>query len=520
MSKKKIVIVGGVAGGASAAARARRLSEDAEIILFERGPYISFANCGLPYHIGGEIKDRDRLLVQTPESMEGRFNIDVRINSEVIKIDIENKLIEINNKARNEVYSESYDALVLSPGASAIRPPIPGIDNERIFTLRNIPDMDQINGFIAEQEVRCAVVVGGGYIGLEMVEALRNRKIEVTVVELAEQVMGPVDPEMATLLHQELRMHGVDLRLGVSVVGFDAQDNGLSITLSNDDNVLSDMVILAIGVRPENSLAKAAGLKIGELGGIVVNQHMLTSDKNIYAVGDAIEVEEFVSGKSALIPLAGPANRQGRIAADNIFGRDSVYNATQGTGICKVFNQTVGMTGLNEKLLKRFEIAYEKIYVHPAQHAGYYPGSTPISFKLLFAPESGKILGAQAVGANGVDKRIDVLAMAIRAGQTVYDLEEAELSYAPPYGSAKDVVNYAGFVASNVLKGDMGICHVDEVLNIDGSKQILVDVRTSLEFEMGSIPGSINVPVDLLRLHLADLPRDRELLVYCRVGLR
>ena len=380
--------------------------------------------------------------------------------------------------------------------------------------------MDAINSFLKDEQPRRAVVVGGGYIGLEMAENLRHRGISVTLVEYGDQVMASIDLEMASFLHKELRENGVDLRLRENVSEFSLKSNELVVRLNSEDEINCDMAILAAGVRPEVQLAKKAKLLIGELGGIVVDEHMRTNDPNIYAVGDVIEVNDFVSGKKALVPLAGPANRQGRIAADNIFGRKSVYKKTQGTGICKVFEQVVGMTGMNEKMLKRVKMPYEKIYLHSLNHAGYYPGATPIHLKLLFDPKNGKILGAQAVGMSGVDKRIDILAVAIRAGFSTFDLESLELCYAPPYGSAKDIVNYAGFVASNVIKGDVKICHVDQLLNLDTKKQVLLDVRTKEEFEAGTIEGALNIPVDSLREELKSFSKDKEFFVFCRVGLR
>ncbi len=517
MNTQKLVIIGGVAGGASAAARARRLSEEAEIILLERGPSVSFANCGLPYHIGGVIADRGRLLVTTPENLRARFRIGVRTRSEVTAIDPEKKEVEIKNLASGEVYRESYDALILSPGAEPIRPPIPGIDSPNVLTLRNMEDMDRI--IKALDGKKHATVIGGGYIGLEMAEALRRRKIATSLIELAPQVMGPADPEMVSLLHQELTLNGVDLRLGTSVTGFSDSAKGLKLTLSSGETLETGIVVLAIGVKPETSLAKAAGLVLGPRGGIQVNDRMLTSDPFIYAVGDAVEVTDFITRQPALIPLAGPANRQGRIAADNIFGRDTRYRDTQGTAICKVFNLAIGMTGLSEKAAKRAGIAFEKVYIHAASHASYYPGAAPLSIKLLFDPRSGQVLGAQAVGADGVDKRIDVFAVAIRAGLSVFDLENLELSYAPPFGSAKDPVNFAGFVAANALRGDVKLCQVDEVIK-PAAHQKLLDVRTPDEVSAGTIPGAINIPVDDLRDRLGELSKEKEYLVFCRVGLR
>ncbi|MBN2702719.1 MAG: FAD-dependent oxidoreductase, partial [Pontiellaceae bacterium] len=517
MSTKKILIIGGVAGGASAAARARRLDEHCEIILFERGPDISFANCGLPYHIGGAIADRDKLLVTTPEAMTTKFNIDVRTLNEVVSIDREQKVLTVKNLKSGEEYTEAYDKLVLSPGAAPVRPPIPGIDSPKVLTLRNLEDMDRIIESIDGKNA--VAVIGGGYIGLEMAEALRERKFDTTLIELAPQVMGPADPEMATVLHQELRLYGVNLKLETSVTGFKESDGGVVLSLSSGEQLKVDIAVLAIGVKPETKLAVEAGLELGKTGGIKVNENMLTSDPDIYAVGDAVEVTDFTTGQSALIPLAGPANRQGRIAADNIFGRPSAYKNTQGTAICKVFNMAIGMTGLSEKMAKRLNMAYEKVYVHPASHASYYPGSHPVSLKLLFNPDDGKVLGAQAVGADGIDKRIDVISVAIRAGLTVYDLEEMELTYAPPFGSVKDPVNYAGFVASNILRGDAAIFHVEEALHPE-AHQKLIDVRNPEEVVGGTIPGARNIPLGQLREQLDDLDKEHEYLVFCQVGLR
>jgi NADPH-dependent 2,4-dienoyl-CoA reductase/sulfur reductase-like enzyme/peroxiredoxin family protein/rhodanese-related sulfurtransferase/TusA-related sulfurtransferase len=517
MEKIKILIVGGVAGGASAAARARRLSEAAEIVLFERGHYISFANCGLPYHIGGDIPERDRLLVVTPERLRERFRVDVRTRSEVLSIDRAAKTVEVRDLESGESYSESYDKLILSPGAEPTRPPIPGIESERVLSLRNMEDMDRI---IAELDgKRHITVVGGGYIGLEMAEALRHRRLDTTLLELAPQVMGPADPEMVSILHQELELHGVDLRLETSVNAFEESGDGLTLSLSSGDKLNTDMVILAIGVKPEVKLAKDAELELGPRGGIKVDERMLTSDESIYAVGDAVEVVDFATGQPALIPLAGPANRQGRIASDQIFGRDTRYKQTQGTAICKVFNLVIGMTGISEKSAIKNNVRYEKVYVHPASHATYYPGAAALSLKLIFDPQDGKVLGAQAVGADGVDKRIDVLAVAVRSGLTVYDLEEMELSYAPPYGSAKDPVNYAGFVAANHLRGDVGICHVSELLKPDHDLKLL-DVSTPEEVQAGTIPGAKNIPIDELRDRLDELSKEKDYIVFCKVGLR
>lgn len=519
MSGTKIIIVGGVAGGASAAARARRLSEDAEIIMFERGPDVSFANCGLPYHIGGEITDRDNLLVAKPPLFRDRFRIDVRTRTEVIGIDREQKQVTVRKLEDDSEEQVAYDKLILSPGAAPVRPPVPGFDLPGVLTLRNLTDMDAIKKIVDSGNVKRALVIGGGYIGLEMAEALRHRELPTTLVELMPQVMGPADPEMVAPLHQTLRLHGVDLRLGTSVEGIEQDGDTYTASLSNGDELECELVILAIGVAPDTGLAKDAGLELAQRGSIKVNPHMQTSDPDIYAVGDAVEVTDFVTGAGALIPLAGPANRQARIAADHIFGRDSAYTATQGTAVCKVFDQTIAMTGASEKILKKLERPYDKVYVHPSSHASYYPGASKLSLKLIFDPEDGKILGAQAVGAKGVDKRIDVLAVAIRAGLTVYDLEHLELSYAPPYGSAKDPVNFAGFVASNALRGDSPTCQVTEV-DAPGEDQQVLDVRTKPEVDAGKIGDAMHIPVDEIRDRLGELPRDKELLVYCGVGQR
>ncbi|WP_427981502.1 FAD-dependent oxidoreductase [Agarivorans sp.] len=530
---RKIVIVGGVAGGASAAARARRLSEDAEIIMLERGPFISFANCGLPYHIGGDIEQRDALLLQTPESFKARFNVDVRVQHEVLSIDRQQKTVTIRDLINQQDYQESYDALVLSPGAAPIVPPIPGIQNARTFSLRNVPDMDKIIASINHKQPKHATVVGGGFIGIEMAEALIQRGINTSLVELAPQIMAPVDPEMASPLHQELRHHGVDLRLGVALEAVFApageetkeelanEDSEiLQLRLSNGEVLETELLIMAIGVKPETTLAKLAGLELGELGGIKVNAKLQTSDPAIYAVGDAIEDPEFVTGDAALIPLAGPANRQGRMAANNIFGANEQYQRSQGTAICKIFDVAVASTGLNEKTLQRKGLDYDKVYVHAASHASYYPGAHPVTLKLLFHPETGVIYGAQATGKDGIDKRIDVLAVAQRAGMSVFDLQHLELTYAPPFGSAKDVINQAGFVAANSISGNTRLCHSDEI-NQASEQQLILDVRNPGELEkLGAIPGAVNIPVDQLRERINELPKDKEILIYCMVGLR
>ncbi|MBS9903510.1 FAD-dependent oxidoreductase [Vibrio alginolyticus] len=535
----KILIVGGVAGGASAAARARRLSEDAEIIMFERGSFVSFANCGLPYHIGGDIKDRSKLLLQTPESFLARFNVDVRVMNEVVSIDRHNKQVTVKNLLDGSEYIESYDFLLLSPGAGPMVPPIPGIDNPLTHSLRNIPDMDRIIQTIQMNKPEHATVVGGGFIGLEMMEAFHQLGIKTTLIEMADQVMTPVDREMAGFAHAEIRDKGIDLKLGVAlesvqfvpnehVASFDSGENEkhqhlegeLELTLNNGEKLTTDILIMAIGVRPETKLAQEAGIEIGALGGIYTNENMQTSDPSIYAVGDAVEEKDFVTGEPTLVPLAGPANRQGRMAADNMLGRSEVYQGTQGTAICKIFDLAVASTGKNEKQLKRAGIDYEKVYVHTASHASYYPGAEVVSFKMLFDPKSGKILGAQAVGKDGIDKRIDVMAVAQRAGMTVEQLQHLELTYAPPYGSAKDVINQAAFVANNIIKGDATAIHYDEIDNLS-ENQILLDVRNPAELEsVGYLEGAINIPVDQLRHRMDELPKDKEIVIYCQVGLR
>ena len=515
----RILIVGGVAGGASAAARARRLSESASIVVFERGPYVSFANCGLPYHIGGVITDRSRLLLQTPASLKARFEIDVRVNTEVISIDAASQTVVARNLKTGEETREGYDALILSPGAEAIRPPVPGVDFPAIFTLRNMGDMDAILGVASKEGVSKALIVGAGYIGLELAEQFRHRGMEVALVERLPHVLGVADTEMTFPLHEELSRQKVDLRLGRAVTAFEPNGEGLTAILDNGDRIECDLAVLSVGVKPEVRLAREAGLTIGATGGIQVDDQMRTSLPNIYAVGDAVEVREFVSGDPAMIPLAGPANRQGRIAAEVILGRDSRYKATQGTAICKVFDLSFAMTGLSESMLQRKDMPYQRIYVHPADHATYYPGAHPITLKLLFDPEDGRIFGAQAVGVAGVDKRIDVIAVAQRAGLTVFDLEDLELCYAPPFGSAKDAVNMAGFVASNVIRGDVALWEPEEIAGLDVD-QVLLDVRTPQEHALGTIPGSICVPVDQLRERIKELPTTKEYMVFCQVGVR
>jgi NADPH-dependent 2,4-dienoyl-CoA reductase/sulfur reductase-like enzyme/rhodanese-related sulfurtransferase len=517
----KFLIVGGVAGGASAAARARRLSEDAHIILFERGPDVSFANCGLPYYLGGEIAQRDKLLVVTPERLKTRYNLDVRVRSSVEAIDRSTKKVRVRDLASDRVYEETYDKLILAPGAAPLRPPIPGIDLPGVFTLRNLQDMDRIKATM-DCGVRHAVVVGAGFIGLELAENFVRRGIATTVVELQDQVLPPLDKEMTTPIAEHLADKGVTLLLGQSAEALESTGDGLSVRLKSGERLSTQMVILGVGVRPENKLAVDAGLAIGPRGGIRVNAHLQTADPDIYAVGDAIEVTDFVLGEPTQVPLAGPANRQGRIAADHALGRaDARYRGTQGTAIVRVFEQTAAMTGASEKTLRRAKRSFRKVYVHPAHHAGYYPGAEAMTLKLLFAPDTGRILGAQIVGGAGVDKRIDVLAVAIQAGMTVFDLEEMELAYSPQYGSAKDPINMAGFVAAGLLRGDHTQVHVDELLNGTSVNRLyLLDVRTPQEFVEGHISGAVNLPVDELRSRLDELPRGRDIVAYCQVGQR
>ena len=516
----RIVIVGGVAGGASASARARRLSEDAEIILVERGPDVSFANCGLPYYIGEKITDRDKLLVVTPERMKERFNLDVRVRSSVEAIDRQAKKVRICDLNSGQEYDQPYDKVILAPGAAPLRPPIPGIDLPGIFTLRNLQDMDRIKQTI-DRGVKQAVVVGAGFIGLELVENFVRLGVATTVVELQDQVLPPLDKEMTTPLSQLLLDKGVSLLLSEAAEGFEQTDDGLVVRLKSGKELPAQLVALGIGVRPENKLAVDAGLKVGPRGGIQVNEHLQTDDPDIYAVGDAIEVKDFISGDPTQIPLAGPANRQGRIAADNIFGRSSTYRGTQGTAIVGLFGITAAMTGASEKALIRSERSYRMVYVHPSDHAGYYPDAQQMTLKLLFDPESGKVLGAQGVGRAGVDKRIDVISVAIQAGMTVYDLEEMELAYAPQYGSAKDPVNMAGFVAAGLLRGDHPQIDVATLLANEPSEHpFLLDVRTEREFTAGHIPDAVNIPIDELRSRLEELPRDQPIAAYCQVGQR
>ncbi len=516
----KLVIIGGVAGGATAAARARRLSETSEITIIEKGPYVSFANCGLPYHISGVIPQRNSLLVQTPESLKSRFNIDVRINTEAIAINREKHTVTIKDLKSGIESDLAYDRIILSPGSLAFKPPIPGIDLPQIFTLQTIPDLDAIMKWISEKKVRRAAVIGGGFIGVEAAENLKERGIAVSIIEADKQVMPPIDPEMAELIHQHLRVMGVELFLEKKVKAIVEKNGALSIATEDGTSIETDMAILAIGVRPRSELAKKAGLETGPMGGITVNDRLQTSDPDIYAVGDAIEIHNPLSGLPGYIPLAGPANRQGRIAADQVFGRDSRYRGTMGTSICKIFSLSAGAVGVSEKYLKRMNMSYKKTIIHAGNHANYYPGSEPIALKLLFTPDKGAILGAQAIGTEGVDKRIDVIAAAAAGGLTVFDLEHLELSYAPPYSSAKDPVNMAGFTAANMIRGDHIVIHAEDIPGIDPAAALLLDVRTAGEYKRGNIPGSINIPVNELRPRMKELDKEKKIIIYCQVGLR
>ena len=517
----KYLIVGGVAGGATVAARLRRNDEKAQIILFERGEYVSYANCGLPYYIGGTIKERNKLFVQTVKGFVSRFRIDIRTRQEVTRILPDTKQVEVKNLQSGEVYTESYDKLVLSPGAEPLRPRIEGIDSPKIFTLRNVPDTDAIKGFLQQTNPKKAVVVGGGFIGLEMAENLHEAGVQVTVIEMADQVMAPLDFSMAAMVHQHLTSKGVTLLLGDGVKKFETlADQSLAVHLSSGKTVQTDLVILSIGVRPENQLAREAGLSLGERGGIQVNAYLQTSDPDIYALGDAAEIQHLITHKPAMIPLAGPANKQGRIAADNIvYGNKEVYKGAMGTSIAKIFDLTVAAAGANAKLLKREGIPYISSYTHGSSHAGYYPGAVPLSIKILFAPETGVLLGAQVVGFGGVDKRIEMLAQTIQHEGTIYDLMELEHAYAPPYAAAKDPVNMAGFVADNILKDRVRIITWRDIDKLEADV-VKIDVRTKDEYSLGTIPGFINIPVDELREHLDELPKDKPIVVTCAVGLR
>ena len=516
----KHIIIGGVAGGATAAARIRRADEEAEIVLLEKGKYISYANCGLPYYIGGAIAEREKLFLQTPASFGGRFNIDVRIENEAVGIDTAAKSVEVR-RADGSTYTESYDKLLLSPGASPVRPPLKGIDSEGIFTLRNVDDTDRIKNYITTRTVASAVVVGAGFIGLEMAENLHRAGAGVSIVEMGNQVMAPVDFSIASHVHQHLLQKGVHLYLEQSVERFEKRDDKIEVFFTSGKSIATDLVILSIGVRPETALAKAAGLRIGETGGIWVDDYLQTSAADVYAVGDAIEFPHPLTGKPWLNYLANPANRQGRIVADNmVFGNTTRYEGAIGTSIAKVFDMTVASTGLAAKRLKQFGIPYASSTTHSASHAGYYPDALPLTLKLTFDPASGKLYGGQCVGYDGADKRIDQIALLIKQGGTVYDLIKVEHAYAPPFSSAKDPIAIAGYVAGNIISGAMPVATWRQMAEADRCDTLFLDVRTREEPAFGAIPGSVNIPLDELRGRIGELPRDKEIYIYCAVGLR
>ena len=515
----KLVVVGGVAAGMSAAARARRLDETAEIVVLERGDHVSFANCGLPYHIGGAIRTREALLLQTPESLRGSLGLDVRIGHEVMSIDRAGKQVTIRELATNRSYAESYDKLVLCPGAVPLVPSLPGIGHSRVMVLRNVADMDRIKAAV-DDGAKTAVVIGGGYIGVEMAESLHARGLTVDLVELQDQILPPLDREMAREMETHMQWKGVRLHLGVAAAAFrERADGGVDVELNNGKTLAADVVMLSAGVKPDSSLARLAVLSVGARGVIEVNDHLQTSDPDIYAAGDAVEVIDGVTGLPAQIPLAGPANRQGRRVADNLLGRPQACRITFGTSVVKVFDMTGGATGASERTLNKAGIAYRKIYLHPSGHAGYYPGTAPLHMKVLFAPDTGKLLGAQVVGYDGVDKRLDVLATALQAGLTIDQLQNLELAYAPPYGSAKDPVNMAGYIGANLLQGELELWYAEDFPDRT-AQDVILDVRSAVEFQAWHIPGAINLPLGKLRASLDTLPRDRMIRVYCKVGFR
>ncbi len=516
---KKVVIVGGVAAGASTAARLRRLDEDTQIVMVERGEYISFANCGLPYYVGGVIERRESLLIQTPRSMFRRFNIDVRNNSEVEEIIPQNKEVVIRNNLDGNVYNENYDYLVLCPGASPIVPNIPGADQPNVFTVRNVPDSDRIKHYIEMYQPQHAVVIGGGFIGLEMAEMLYELNLRVSIVEAADQLLGPLDPEMAAIVHSYLRSRDFEIHLQAQALSMEGAERVEKITLASGKSIPADLVIMGVGVRPEVGLAAQAGLAIGSTGGIQVDDYLRTSDPFIYAAGDAIQVTDFVTGQATLIPLASPANRQGWLVANNICGRAMKYTGAQGTSIVKIMDLTAAVTGKNEKSLQKLGIPYKSVHGLPHSHASYYPDSIRMTVKLIFDPENGQVLGAQIVGKEGVDKRIDVIATAIRARMTVFDLQELELAYAPPFSSAKDPVNMLAYAAGNIINHDIEVIHWPEVPHLVEEGALLIDARTAEDFREGAVEGAYNIPVNEVRARLDEIPKDRELLVYCDQGL-
>ena len=517
----KIVIIGGVAGGASVATRLRRLDETAEIIIVERGENISYATCGLPYYIGEVIEKRDSLLVQTPAAISKRFGLDIRTLQEVQRIIPSSKEVQIKHLTSGEIYRESYDYLLLSPGASPLVPPLPGVELRGVFTLRTVPDSMEIKDWIKENKAQKAVVVGGGFIGLEVAENFKHLGLNVAIVEAQDQLLAPLDKEMATYINKKMQEKGIDLFLNEPVVGFDGQEKLQTVVLKSGKRIEADFVVLVIGVKPETKLAVEAGLEIGNTRAILVDEYFQTSDPSIYALGDAVEVVNFVSGEKAVIPLAGPAQKQARIIADKLMGKSgNGYQGTLGTSIIKVFDLVAASTGLNEKTLKKLGILYLVSYTHPDSHAGYYPGAGLMCIKLLFAPDDGKVLGAQIIGSEGVDKRIDILATSIRKQFTVYDLVDLELAYAPPFSSAKDPANVAGQVACNILAGDVEIVHWHEVQKLQEDGAFIVDIREPHEVAKGIINGAINIPLDDLRNRMTELPKDKMLILYCRAGLR
>lgn len=517
----KVVIIGGVAGGATAAARIRRLDEQAEIIVFERSGYISYANCGLPYYIGDTITDPEDLTLQTPESFFSRFQITMKVRHEVTAIHAERNVVSVKNLETGAEFEERYDKLLLSPGAKPSLPPVPGTDIDRLFTLRTVEDTFLIKDYINKKNPRSVILAGGGFISLELAENLRHLGMEVTIIQRPKQLMNPFDVDMASFIHSEMRSHGIRLLLGHTVEGFEETENGVRVLLKEEAPLSADMAVLAIGVSPDTRLAEMAGLKLGIKNSIIVNERMETSVPNIFAVGDAVQVKHFVSGEDSLISLAGPANKQGRIAADNICGKDSRYSGSQGSSIIKVFNMTAAVTGLNEKSAKKAGLSVDKVILSPMSHAGYYPGGKVMTMKVVFEKETYRLLGAQIVGYEGVDKRIDVLATAIRAGMKATDLNELDLAYAPPYSSAKDPVNMAGFMIENIASGQLKQFHLEDIndLPLDGSVTLL-DARTEGEFSRGHVTGFINIPVDQLRENLNKLPKDKPVYVMCQSGLR
>ena len=517
----KVVIIGGVAGGATAAARIRRLDEQAEIIVFERSGYISYANCGLPYYIGDTITDPEALTLQTPESFFSRFQITMKVRHEVTAIHAERNVVSVKNLETGAEFEERYDKLLLSPGANPSLPPVPGTDIDRLFTLRTVEDTFRIKDYINKKNPRSVILAGGGFISLELAENLRHLGMEVTIIQRPKQLMNPFDVDMASFIHSEMRSHGIRLLLGHTVEGFEETESGVRVLLKEEAPLSADMAVLAIGVSPDTRLAEMAGLKLGIKNSIIVNERMETSVPNIFAVGDAVQVKHFVSGEDSLISLAGPANKQGRIAADNICGKDSRYSGSQGSSIIKVFNMTAAVTGLNEKSAKKAGLSVDKVILSPMSHAGYYPGGKVMTMKVVFEKETYRLLGAQIVGYEGVDKRIDVLATAIRAGMKATDLNELDLAYAPPYSSAKDPVNMAGFMIENIASGQLKQFHLEDIndLPLDGSVTLL-DARTEGEFSRGHVTGFINIPVDQLRENLNKLPKDKPVYVMCQSGLR